>query len=115
MKGNSDKYPKIVVQSNGKTQIRYNVLEVTKEDMNRTPRTSFYFDYIEIEGELVRDKIIDCIVSNVHTKSAELALINNEIANPGTLEYKEYQLLRINAKEVADEVLKRNNIINIEK
>jgi len=106
MKGNSDKQPKIIVQSNGKTQIRYNILEVIKEDMNREPRTSFDFDYIEIEGELTREKIIDGIISSVHNKSNELALINNELVSPGTKEYTEYRLLRIKAKEVATEVLK---------
>ena len=106
MKGNSDRQPKIIVQSNGKTQIRYNILEVTKEDMNREPRISFDFDYIEIKGELTRDKIIDGIISNIHSKSNELALINNELANPGTKEYADYQLLRTKAKEVATEVLK---------
>jgi len=106
MKGNSDRQPKIIVKSNGKTQIRYNILEITKEDMNKEPRMSFDFDYIEIEGELTRNKIIDGIISNIHSKSGELALINNELATPGTPEYAEYQLLRTKAKEVASEVLK---------
>jgi hypothetical protein len=105
MKGNSDKNPKITVQSNEKTQVRYNILEVTKEDMNREPRISFDFDYIEIEGELTREKIIDGIISNIHSKSNELALINDELASPGTSEYAEYQLLRTKAKEIASEVL----------
>lgn len=106
MKGNSDKQPKSIVKSNGKTQIRYNILEVTKEDINRIPRISFDFDYIEIEGELTREKIIDGIISNIHSKSNELALINDELVSPGTLEYIEYQLLRTTAKEVATEVFK---------
>ena len=105
MKGNSDKYPKIIVKSNGKIQIRYNILEVIKEDTNREPRTSFDFDYVEIEGELLRAKIINAIVENIHTKDGEIALINNEIANPGTSEYVEYQVLRTKAKEIATEVM----------
>jgi len=107
MKGNSDIQPKIIVKSNDKTQVRYNILEVTKEDMNREPRISFDFDYVEIEGELTREKIIIAIIANNHSKDDELALINNEIANPGTKEYAEYQLLRTNAKAIASEILKR--------
>jgi len=105
MKSSSDKYPKIIVQSNGETQIRYNVTEIAKEDINKESQISFNFDYVEIEGELTREKIIDKIISNVHSKSGELALINNEITNPGTSEYAEYQLLRTKAKEVATEVM----------
>ena len=105
MKGNSDKYPEIVVKSNDKTQVRYNILEVTKKDMNEESRISFDFDYVNIEGELTRDKIIDSIISNIHSKSTEISLINNEIANPGTKEYEDYQLLRLNAKEIATQVI----------
>lgn len=105
MKGSSDKYPKIVVKSNGKTQVRYNILETIKEDMNKEPKTNFDFDYVELEGEMKRENIISAIINNVYTKDAEFALINNEIANPGTSEYREYQLLRTKAKEVATEVM----------
>ncbi len=105
MIGESDKYPKINVKSNGKIQVRYNILEVIKEDINREPRTSFNFDYIEIEGELTRAKIINAIIESIYTKDRELAMINNEIANPGTSEYAEYQVLRTNAKKVATEVM----------
>ena len=111
MKGSSDKYPKIVVKSNDKTQVRYNILEVTKKDMNEESRISFDFDYVNIEGELTRIKIIEAIIANIHSKDGEIALINNEIANPGTLEYAEYQALRTNAKLVATEVMK--SILNI--
>jgi len=106
MKGNSDTYPEIIIKSNNKTQIRYNISEVTKEDMNKEPRINFDFEYVEISGELTRQKIIDAIITNVHSKDAEIALINNEIKNPGTSEYAEYQLLRAHAKEIATEVMK---------
>ncbi len=104
MKGNSDTYPEIIVNSNNKTQIRYDIAEVTKKDMEGESRISFDFEYIEIEGELTRPKIIDAIIESVHTKDGELALINNEIKNPGTPEYAEYQLLRTHAKEITDEI-----------
>jgi len=105
MKGNSDIYPQIIEKSNSKTQIRYNILEVTKQDMNGVSRISFDFDYNEIDGELTRSKIINAIIENVYFKDAEMALINNEIVSPGTIEYAEYQKLRTFAKKVATEIL----------
>ena len=45
---------------------------------------------------------------NEHEESfrdAEIALINNELASPGTEEYANYQKLRTHAKGVAAEVL----------
>jgi hypothetical protein len=101
MKGNSDTYPEIIEKSNNKTQIRYNILEVTKQDINGENRISFDFDYVEIDDELTRGKIIDAIISNIYSKSAEIALINNEIINPGNSEYARYQILRTNAKEIS--------------
>ena len=104
MRGNSDTVPELVKQSNGKTQIRYNITEVTKEDLTGNMRASFDWEYVEIEGEPTRSKIIDSIIANVHSKYAELSLINNELATPGTSAYKDYQDLRVYAKEVADTI-----------
>ena len=67
-------------------------------------RTSYDYDYVAID-EVTRPKIINAIIAEVHTKDAELALINNELASPGTPEYAAYQALRTHAKEVAKEVL----------
>lgn len=104
MKGSSDKYPLITVKSNEKIQVRYNILEVTKEDINREPEISFDFDYIEIEGELTRAKIINAIIANTYSPDAEVALINNELANSGTQEYAKYQSLRTKVKEIVDRI-----------
>ena len=105
MKSNSEHYPELTIQSNGKTQINYDISEITKEEMDGKKRQSYDYDYIEAEGEITRAKVIDAVISNIHSKDAELALINNELANPGTLEYKEYQALRVKAKKIADIVL----------
>jgi len=105
MIGNSNTYPEIIVKSNNKTQIRYNIVEVTKEYMNNESRITYNFEYIEIEGEITRDKIISAIIANSYSIEAELALINNKLENLGTneqIEYAEYQTLRANAKTVAD-------------
>lgn len=106
MKGNSDKQPEVLVKSNGKTQVRYDIKEVIRVEPNQKDRTSYDFEYVEIEGGLTRGKIINAVIENVYSKDAELALINNELATPGTEDYKNYQLFRIHAKEIADKVLK---------
>ena len=104
MKSNSDRIPERISQSAGKFQIAYNITEVVKEDMEGNQRTSYDYDYVAID-EVTRAKIINAIIAEVHTKDAELALINNELASPGTEEYAEYQALRQHAKEIATEVL----------
>ena len=107
MRSSSDHYPEITIQSNGKTQVRYNITQVTKIMMDKEHQC-YDFDYVEVDGELTRAKIIDAIIAAQFTKDAEIALINNEIAliknainSPGTEGYKEYQLLRKKAKEIA--------------
>jgi len=109
MKSNSDTLPLSTVKSNGLTQVRYDAVEVTKEDPDGKIRKSFDFTYVEVEGTLTRAKIIDAIITNVHSKDSELALINNELASTGTEQYIAYQALRVHAKEIADAVLKGAN------
>ena len=106
MRSNSDHYPEQTIKSNGKIQINFNILKVSREEMDGTTRTSYDFDYVEVSGEVTRAKIIDAIISSVLTKDAEIAMINNELAAAGTSEYAAYQELRAKAKEVADMVLK---------
>lgn len=105
MKGNSNNYPDITKQSAGLTQVRYDITETTKDNPDGTTRTSYDFTYVAIEGILTRAKVIDAIIADVHSKDAELALINNELLSPGTAAYSEYQALRIKAKDIAKEVL----------
>ena len=96
MIGNSDTNPDIVAQSNNKTQIRYNIEEVTE------PHAGYNFEYIEISGEVTRSKIIETIIETQFDKSAELALINNKLLNEEVSEYNDYQTFRAFAKSVAD-------------
>ena len=101
----SDTYPEIIVKSAGKTQVRYDIEETEFEETDGKKRTSYNFSYVAIEGELTKAKIIDAIIADVHSRDAELALINNELASPGTEEYAEYQSLRTHAKKIASSVL----------
>ena len=101
MKGNSVVRPEIMVKSEGKTQVIYNVVEVTKEDMEGNSVVSFDYDYAEVVGEVTRGKIISSIISQTYSKEDELALINDELLSPSTKEYREYQSLRTFAKDTA--------------
>ena len=100
MRSNSDHYPEKMVKSVGKTQIRYDVKEVTDG-----VRTSYDYTYVEVLGEVTRVKIIDAIIADTFSKNAEIAMINNEIVSPGTKKYETYQELRTKAKAVADRVV----------
>jgi len=105
MIGNSDIYPEIIIKSNNKTQVRYNITETTKKDMNNEYRISYNFSYVEIEGEVTRAKIITAIIANVYTIDNEIALINNQISNldkNSETEYQQYQTLRLLAKATAN-------------
>ncbi|MDP3959931.1 MAG: hypothetical protein Q8Q26_07710 [Pseudorhodobacter sp.] len=99
----SDQIPAITEKSNGKTQVRFNITPFTRTMMDKE-QSGYDYDYVEITGDLTRAKIIDAIIADIHSKDAEFALINNEIANPGTPEYKVYQELRAKAKEIASAV-----------
>lgn len=106
IKHGSDTYPETIIKSAGRTHVRYDIEESEFEEMDGTKRTCYDFSYVAIEGELTRAKIIDAIIKDeIGNKDAELALINNELASPGTPEYAAYQALRNHAKEVAAEVL----------
>jgi len=106
IKHGSDTFPETIIKSAGKTHVRYDIEESEFEEMDGTKRACYDFSYIAIEGELTRAKIIDAIIADeIGGKDAEIALINNELASPGTPEYAVYQELRNHAKDVADMVL----------
>ena len=106
VKHGSDTYPEIIVKSAGKTQVRYDIEASEFEEMDGTKRACYDFSYVAIEGELTKAKIIDAIIQDeIGNKDAEIALINNELASPGTAEYAAYQAVRQHAKDVANEVL----------
>lgn len=103
MKSNSNHVPERISQSAGKYQVAYNIAETVKEEMGES-RTSYDYDYVAVD-KVDRATIIDAVIADTYSKDAELALINNELASPGTAEYAAYQALRQHAKEIAAEVL----------
>lgn len=104
MKSSSDHYPELAVQSNGKTQVRFNIEPFTRTLMDKE-QSGYNYEYVEIIGELTRPKIIDAVIVSRYSKDTELALINTEISSPGTEQYKQYKQYRAFAKEVSGMVL----------
>lgn len=107
MKSNSDTSPLLIEKSAGKTQVRFNIEAVEKEDMDGKTRSSYDYDFATVEGELTRGKIISAIISESYSKDAEIAAINNLLADPNDQKYIDayavYQSVRAAAKSVATE------------
>ncbi len=60
MKAQSDTIPESFVKSNGKTQVNYNIQSIVKIDEKGT-RTIYIYDYVEIDGEVTKNKFIDAL------------------------------------------------------
>jgi hypothetical protein len=58
MKAQSDNIPEKFVNSNGKTQVNYNINPIQITDDKGT-RTAYTYDYVEIEGVVTRQKVLD--------------------------------------------------------
>lgn len=67
MKGESDTHPPDFVKSNGRTQCNYNIVSVQKTD-ERGTRTVYEYDYVEIDGNVTKLKIIKAL-SNAEDES----------------------------------------------
>ena len=106
MKSSSDHNPEVTIQSNNRTQVRYNVVPFTRAMMDRE-QSGYDFEYVEISGDLTKAKIIDAIIRDKCSISEEFALINNKLKNKDEVdsEYNEYQELRVKAKGIALTVL----------
>lgn len=102
MKGTSDTKPNTQLKSRGKTQVLYNIKEAVVTDMDGKTRTAWEYDYVEIDGELTRDKIINGIIREKYSESAEFALVNNYLINKDVTEYNAFQDYRVMAKTIAD-------------
>ncbi len=60
MKAQSDTIPESFVESNGKTQVNYNIRTVSLTDEKGT-RTAYEYDYVEIDGNVTKLKVIDAL------------------------------------------------------
>lgn len=92
MKGNSDTYPKELVKSNNKIQVRYDIKESTRVDQDEKIIPGYDFSYIEVdEKEEVTAKLIaDKIVEHPYLENDKQVILANESAKVGTVSTKEY-------------------------
>lgn len=98
--GYSDSMPQKIRIKNNRIRIFYDTQEEVIEGKKR-----YKYLYSDVSINPSRSELIDTIISDKYSKDAEIALINNEIASPGTSEYLEYQNYRNHAKEIADSIL----------
>lgn len=101
MKAQSDNWPEKFSKSNGKTQFNYNIQAVEKTDEHGT-RTIYEYDYVEIEGEVTRNKLIEALIRTRYRASDELALSHNNAIGKDTTEYTDFQAYRTQVKAIVD-------------
>lgn len=77
MKSQSDNSPNNFVESNGKTQVNYNITSAQITDEYGT-RTVYNYDYVEIEGIVTRQKVIDAI-NKINSESSQEIVVPNNI------------------------------------
>jgi len=103
MKANSDTKPKQFIKARDKTLFNFNITKTTKEDIDGTSRPSFDFEYVEIKGDVTRDKLVTAMIRDKYSIDEEFALINNKFKNKDKTdpEYDNYQSTRAVVKEIA--------------
>ena len=102
MKANSNTEPKQFIKSRNITHFNFNIVETTKEDIDGESRISFDYDYVEIKGDVTRDKLISAVIRDKYSEDAELALLHNKMAGKGLAEYDGYQVFRADIKAIVD-------------
>ena len=88
-------------KSRGKILFRFDFVEFKRDDQ------SFYrFHYVAISPPAIRARLIDAVIADKYSKSAEIGLINNrDLDDKGANEYQEYQTFRAQAKLWIDAAL----------
>lgn len=77
MKGQSDSIPNNFIQSNGKTQVLYNITPVQKTDEQGTHNV-YEYDYVEIEGIVTRAKVLE-IIQKHNSEDTSSIIVPNDI------------------------------------
>ena len=104
MKGISDTSPAVSVSAHNITQINYNIEEIIVETI-RGNVTRYEYDYIEIEGELTRAKVIAGLLLVDYDYDSQIAILNNYASDPDDFtEFNTYQAARTVAKTIADSI-----------
>jgi len=78
MKGQSEHNPEKFVQSNGKTQVNYNIVSEVITDEHGT-RTIWKYDIVEVEGAVTKAKVMEAM-QKADVKSDISEIIPDNIA-----------------------------------
>lgn len=84
MKGQSDTKPPAFLKSAGRTQALYNAVSKEVTDMEGKTKTIWEYDYVELEGEVTKAKVMEAIQKNndvVETVSPDAISIQLSDAN----------------------------------
>ena len=103
MIGYSTETPQTLVESRGKTQFRYNVQDYERADeMTDVVITEKQFEYVWIEGEVTRKKIIDALIRAKYDMNDEFNLVAKDHDSADYIAYRDYV---DECKVIADSVL----------
>ena len=106
MKAISDTRPKEFVKSQGKTQVNYNITETTTETVSGGSRTSYEYDFVEIEGEFTKSKVISALLFEDYNTDDQIAILaNNATVGKPTEEFINFQTKRTSVKAIADKIV----------
>ena len=101
MIGYSTEVPQILVKSRGKTQLRFNVQDYERTDGDEVI-TEKQFEYVWIEGEVTRKKMIDALIRAKYDVNDEFNLVAKDHASADYIAYRDYV---DECKVIADSVL----------
>ena len=102
MIGYSTETPQTLVKSRGKTQLRFNVQDYERKDeMTDVVITEKQFEYVWIEGEVTRKKMIDSLIRAKYDINDEFNLVAKSHASA---DYKAYRAYVDECKAIADSV-----------
>lgn len=90
-------------------RINYDEREVTKDDMQGNPHTSYEYTTAISEPAATRAMLIDAIIGSKYSTADEVAIINNKTFNP--TEHVDYQFFRTQAKAMADSWLAKTQYL----
>ena len=98
MIGYSTEMPQTLVKSRGKTQLRFNVQDFQRTDGDEVI-TEKQFEYVWIEGEVTRKKIIDALIRAKYDVNDEFNLVAK---SRNSNDYKAYRDYVDECKVIAD-------------
>jgi hypothetical protein len=104
MKSFSDTQPDVYQVIGDALHIHWNIEEVSAPSMSG-PRTQWAANEATVSVAANRSQIIEAIIGSVFSTGAEIAIINNQSADPSA--YAAYQAFRAQAKALADDWINR--------